>query len=107
LRTLHTELRLIVCLIPPSLPPALPPTHPTQINVPGDVTAFARAYNGKDDFEFDCEVEGTGEPKLCVGTSLSFPPHRLLFSLPLFLPPSLPYFLPPSRPPLFHFPFLS
>ena len=36
--------------------------------MPGDLTAFARAYNGKDDFEFDAEVEATGEPKLqeCV-----------------------------------------
>jgi hypothetical protein len=34
------------------------------VNVPGDVTAFARAYSGKDDFEFDAEVEAKGEPKL-------------------------------------------
>ena len=34
------------------------------MNVPGDLTAFARAYNGKDDFEFDAEVEAKGDPKL-------------------------------------------
>lgn len=45
----------------PSL--SLPP-HSDQVNVPGDLTAFARAYSGKDDFEFDAEVEAKGEPKL-------------------------------------------
>ena len=35
-----------------------------QINVPGDLTAFARAYNGKDSYDFDCEVEAKGEPNL-------------------------------------------
>ena len=53
--------------MPASLPPLthspLPPSF-IQVNVPGDVTAFARAYSGKDDFEFDAEVEAKGEPKL-------------------------------------------
>uniref|UniRef100_I2CPL5 Trigger factor ribosome-binding bacterial domain-containing protein n=1 Tax=Nannochloropsis gaditana (strain CCMP526) TaxID=1093141 RepID=I2CPL5_NANGC len=60
------ETAALAALEPYELEAVIPPNGVPElkINVPGDVTAFARAYNGKDDFEFDCEVEGTGEPKL-------------------------------------------
>ncbi|KAM3570653.1 hypothetical protein VYU27_007296 [Nannochloropsis oceanica] len=60
------ETAALAALEPYELEAVIPPNGipELKVNVPGDVTAFARAYNGKDDFEFDCEVEGTGVPKL-------------------------------------------
>jgi hypothetical protein len=35
-----------------------------QINVPAEITKWARGYDGKADIEFDAELEGKGEPKV-------------------------------------------